>query len=141
LTYVHYGGIILTISDNKQGVDHMKIAVTAENNNGFESNVNPHFGRSPYFAIVDTEADEVELIKNEAARASGGAGVSAAQLISDRGVEVLISGSVGPKAYTALTRGNIEMYTTKDGTVQQAIEAFQEGSLSQLTSPNGTPRK
>src|SRR6056297_1898121 len=125
----------------KQGADFMKIAITAENNNGYESEVNAHFGRAPYFAIVDTKTDKIDLIKNGAANASGGAGVSAAQLIADRGVEVLISGSVGPKAYTALTRGNIEMYTTKDGTVQQAIEAFQEGSLSQLTSPNGTPRK
>ena len=119
----------------------MKIAVTAENDNGFESNVNPHFGRSPYFAIVDTDNNEVELVKNEAARASGGAGVSAAQLISDRGVEVLISGSVGPKAYTALSTGNIDMYIAKGGTVSQAVKSFQEGSLSQLTSPNGTPRK
>jgi len=124
-----------------QGDDHMKIAVTAENDNGFASNVNPHFGRSPYFAIVDTQTDEIDLVKNEAARASGGAGVSAAQLISDRGVEALISGSVGPKAYTALSRGNIEMYIKKGGTVKEAVEAFEKGSLSQLTSPNGTPRK
>lgn len=119
----------------------MKIAVTAEDNNGFESKVNTHFGRSPYFAIVDTDTDEIELVKNEAARASGGAGVSAAQLISDRGVEALLSGSVGPKAYTALSSGNIDMYITKDNTVKQAVKSFEEGSLSQLTSPNGTPRK
>ena len=124
-----------------QGDDHMKIAVTAENDNGYASNVNPHFGRSPYFAIVDTQTDEIDLVKNEAARASGGAGVSAAQLISDRGVEALISGSIGPKAHTALSRGQIEMYSIKEGTVRQALEAFEEGSLSQLTSPNGTPRK
>lgn len=119
----------------------MKIAVTAENNNGFESRVNRHFGRAPYFAVVDTETDNVELIKNEAAKASGGSGVSAAQLIADRGVEVLISGSVGPKAYTALSSGNIEMYIIQQGTVREAVDNFQGGKLSQLTSPNGTPRK
>ena len=119
----------------------MKIAVTAENNNGYDSKVNTHFGRAPYFAIVDTKTDEVDLIKNEAANASGGAGVSAAQLIADRGVEVLISGSVGPKAYTALTSGNIEMYIINQGTVREAVENFQKGNLSQLNSPNGTPRK
>ncbi len=119
----------------------MKIAVTAENNNGYESEVNTHFGRAPYFAIVDTKTDKIDLIKNEAANASGGAGVSAAQLIADRGVEVLISGSVGPKAYKALTSGNIEMYIINHGTVREAVENFQKGNLSQLTSPNGTPRK
>ncbi len=119
----------------------MKIAVTASNNNGYESKVNEHFGRSPFFAIVDTEKEEIDLVKNPAAKASGGAGVQAAQLISDQGVEALLSGSVGPKAYSALTSGNIKMYSTKDETVRKAVESFENNDLSQLTSPNGTPRK
>lgn len=119
----------------------MKIAVTASNNNGYESKVNKHFGRSPFFAIVDTEVEEIDLIKNSAAQARSGAGVQAAQLISDQGVEVLLSGSVGPKAYTALSSGNIKMYITKDKTVREAVESFENNELSQLTSPNGTPRK
>ncbi len=125
----------------KEGADFMKIAVTAEKNNGFESKVNTHFGRAPYFAVVDTETDNIELIKNEAANASGGAGISAAQLIADRGVDVLISGSVGPKAYTALSSGNIEMYIIQQGTVREAVDSFNGDKLSQLNSPNGTPRK
>jgi len=119
----------------------MKIAVTASNNNGYESEVNKHFGRSPFFAIVDTKDDEIDLIKNSAAQASSGAGVQAAQLISDQGVEVLLSGSVGPKAYTALSSGDIKMYITKDDTVGKAVESFVNDELSQLSSPNGTPRK
>ncbi|MCF8001051.1 MAG: NifB/NifX family molybdenum-iron cluster-binding protein [Halanaerobiales bacterium] len=119
----------------------MKIAVTASNNNGFESEVNKHFGRSPFFAIVDTEVEEIELVKNSAAQASSGAGVQAAQLISDQGVEVLLSGSVGPKAYTALSSGNIKMYISQDETVHEAVKSLENNNLSQLTSPNGTPRK
>ncbi|MFO7815527.1 MAG: NifB/NifX family molybdenum-iron cluster-binding protein [Halanaerobiales bacterium] len=119
----------------------MKIAVTASNNEGLESKVNKHFGRSPFFAILDTEEEGIELIKNSAAQAPSGAGVSAAQLISDQGVDALLSGSVGPKAYTTLTSGGIKMYITKDDTVGEAVKAFKNNELSQLNSPNGTPRK
>lgn len=119
----------------------MKIAVTASNNDGYESKVNEYFGRSPFFAIVDTEAEEINLVKNPAAQASSGAGIQAAQLISDQGVEVLLSGSVGPKAYTALSSGNIKMYITKDETVRKAVKSFEHNELAQLNSPNGTPRK
>ena len=37
----------------------MKIAVTAENNNGLESAVAQHFGHAPFFIMVDMENGEV----------------------------------------------------------------------------------
>ena len=37
----------------------MKIAVTAETNNGLESTVAQHFGHAPYFMLVDVENGEV----------------------------------------------------------------------------------
>lgn len=120
----------------------MKIAVPVKNNNGFDSEVNKHFGRSPYFAIVDPDKNEVDIIKNQAANASGGAGVSAAQLVADRGVEVLLSASVGPKAYTALSSGNIKIYTIENyGSLNQAVESFENEELTQLDTPNGIPHK
>ena len=37
----------------------MKIAVTAENNNGLDSMVAQHFGHAPFFILVDVENGEV----------------------------------------------------------------------------------
>ena len=37
----------------------MKIAVTAESNNGLESMVAQHFGHAPFFILVDVENGEV----------------------------------------------------------------------------------
>ena len=37
----------------------MKIAVTAENNNGLDSMVAHHFGHAPFFILVDVENGEV----------------------------------------------------------------------------------
>ena len=40
----------------------MKIALSIENNNGLESTVAHHFGRCPYFALVDVNGKEVEAL-------------------------------------------------------------------------------
>ncbi len=45
----------------------MRIAISADSNNGLESAVAAHFGRCPYFALIDvegTEVGEVSVIDN-----------------------------------------------------------------------------
>jgi len=38
----------------------MRIAISAETNNGLDSIIGQHFGRCPYFALVDMEGNEVK---------------------------------------------------------------------------------
>ena len=40
----------------------MRIAVSADNNNGLDSVVSPHFGRCPHYILVDVEGQEVKGI-------------------------------------------------------------------------------
>lgn len=41
----------------------MRIAISAENKDGLDSLVSHHFGRCPYFVIVDVEGEEVQQIQ------------------------------------------------------------------------------
>ena len=41
----------------------MRIVISTEENKGLESNVSQHFGRCPYFVIVDYKEDAVEEVK------------------------------------------------------------------------------
>ncbi|HZX10167.1 MAG TPA: NifB/NifX family molybdenum-iron cluster-binding protein, partial [Acidobacteriota bacterium] len=50
----------------------MKIAVTATKPD-FSAQVDPRFGRSPYFIIVDSETMDFEAINNSSADAASGA--------------------------------------------------------------------
>ncbi|NHW44216.1 MAG: dinitrogenase iron-molybdenum cofactor biosynthesis protein, partial [Candidatus Verstraetearchaeota archaeon] len=76
----------------------MKICVSATSNS-LDSLVDPRFGRCPYFIIVDSETMQYEAIPNPAVYAASGAGVQAVQLIVSKGVEVVITGNVGPNAF------------------------------------------
>ncbi|MDI3546467.1 MAG: hypothetical protein PWR10_119 [Halanaerobiales bacterium] len=113
----------------------MKVAVTASNNNGLEAKVDSRFGRAPYFAIVDLDKMEAEFINNSATGAASGAGVMAAQTVVDQGVDALISGNFGPKAFSALKAANLKLYSFTGGTVREAVEAYKNGQLEELSNP------
>jgi predicted Fe-Mo cluster-binding NifX family protein len=68
----------------------MKICVTA-GASGLEAPVDPRFGRCPFFTVVETDEMTAESIPNSSAGSSGGAGIQAAQAVSDLGVTALIT--------------------------------------------------
>jgi predicted Fe-Mo cluster-binding NifX family protein len=106
----------------------LKVAVSATGGN-LDSTVSPRFGRCPYYVIVDTEKMSFEAIPNTSMSAPSGAGIGAAQLVAERGVEAVLTGAVGPNAKAVLSQTGIKMVTGTQGSVRQAVEAFKSGSL------------
>ena len=112
----------------------MKICITAVGGS-LDSAADPRFGRCQYFVIVDSDTMEFEAIENSAISASGGAGIQAAQSIANKGIEVLITGSVGPNAFPILTASDIKVVSVVKGSVADAIEQYKNGELQVLTGP------
>jgi predicted Fe-Mo cluster-binding NifX family protein len=79
---------------------------------------------------------DFESIGNNQGSASGGAGVQAAQQVIGKGINVLITGSVGPNAFSLLESEGIEMKIFSGGSVNEAIEAYNSGSLESIAAPN-----
>ena len=113
----------------------MKIAVTSKSNN-LESEIDPRFGRCSYFLIVDTDTMSFEYISNESAMASGGAGIQAAQNVAKTGVEVVVTGNMGPNAFQTLSAAGIRVFTGANGTVKEAVEKYKKGELKEAEAPN-----
>jgi predicted Fe-Mo cluster-binding NifX family protein len=86
----------------------MKIAVPVKANTR-ESMVADSFGRAPYFLIVDTESENIDLITNTAVSELGGAGIKAAQMIIDNKTDVLLSPRCGENAASVLVKAGIEI--------------------------------
>ena len=111
----------------------MKIAVSAEGNT-LNSMMDLRFGRAPSFFIIDQETGDTEVLGNEAAFATGGAGIATAQMIVDKGVSTVITGNVGPNAMKVLKAGDVTIYQGRHVPVQENIEYFEKGLLTKIES-------
>ncbi len=103
----------------------MKIAISIKEKN-LESDISDVFGRSPYFAFIDIKDGEVvetELEENKSARQTGGAGISAAEVVVQKGVNFLIASNVGPRAVDVLKQFNIEVYSG-EGKAKDVLQKF-----------------
>lgn len=119
----------------------MKIAV-ASSGKTLESQVDPRFGRCPYFLIIDSETEKFEVFKNEAGQSARGAGISAAQLIADKGVGAVLAGNFGPNAVNVLSASQIKIFSGVFGiTAKEAIKQYQEGKLQEITAATAVPFK
>ena len=113
----------------------MKIAISATVPD-LDAEVDPRFGRCQYFVIVDPDTMEFESVENSSAMASGGAGISAAQMIIGKGVEAVLTGNCGPNAYQVLSPAGIKVITGISGRVWDAAQSYKSGNLESSTQPN-----
>ncbi len=112
----------------------MKIAITAEGKDK-TSAPDPRFGRAAYFVVMEGDTGEIiEAIENEMKNASGGAGVSAAQNVAGLGVDVLITGALGPKAFSVINQIGLDVYAHQnEKTIEDTYKAFKEGRLERIS--------
>lgn len=117
----------------------MKIAISSQGEN-LEAMVDPRFGRCAYFIIYDTETKETEVLPNPALDAMGGAGIQAAQVIVDKGVEVVITGNVGPNAFQTLNQAKIKIFGVASSTVKEGLKKYENGELNEYAT-SSVPRR
>jgi predicted Fe-Mo cluster-binding NifX family protein len=114
----------------------MKRVAVSANGPTLDAEVDPRFGRCAYFIIADPETMEFEAIDNASAMASGGAGISAAQMVAGKGVAAIITGNCGPNAHQVLSAAGIEMITGASGKVKDVLESYRAGKLKASSQPN-----
>lgn len=114
----------------------MKIAITAHGKDK-QAVVDSRFGRADYFVLYDTEKRTWEAVSNtQNVEAAHGAGIQAGQTVAKAGAKILITGSVGPKAFKVLAAEGIEMYEYlgEKGTVEEALKAMQAGECKKIVA-------
>ena len=114
-----------------------KIAITSEGP-GLDDQMDPRFGRTAGFVVVDLDTMETRYIDNGQSQVMAqGAGIQAAELIARAGVSCLLTGYVGPKAFQALSAAGIKIGQNLEGiTVRAAVERFKSGSVQMADGPN-----
>jgi len=108
----------------------MRIAISAENNQGLDSTIGEHFGRCPFFIVLDVEEGEVKNvtgIKNPYHGNHKPGKVPA--FIHEQGAKVMLAGGMGGRAAAVFEQMGITVVTGAVGTVSQALQRYLGGEL------------
>ncbi len=106
-----------------------------EDNGGLEAHVAPHFGRAPFFMIVDLQDGRVENVKAEpnSCEHFGGQGhPHDKRLVLNP--DVIVAQGMGPGGLQSFRNAGVQVLQTGAGKVKDVVEAFQKGKLVELVS-------
>lgn len=111
------------------------IVAVSSSGDSVDSQLDPRFGRAPYFIIFNTKAPDASAIENtQNLNAAQGAGIQSAQNVAAAGAECLITGHCGPKAFKVLQAAGIKVYLADAATVKEAMRLFTIGKLKESDS-------
>ena len=112
-----------------------RIVIPVEEKGGIESRIAQHFGRAPFFAIVDLDEmgdiSKVEIQPNTGEHA-GGAGHPHEILLALK-PNVVVAYGIGPGGLQSFRNARIRVLKAEAPTVKEAIASFKEGTLQELT--------
>jgi len=100
-----------------------KICITAKGKD-LDSEVDPRFGRTQNFLIIDPETMEFEVLENPNIELAQGAGIQTAQLIASKDLAAVLTGSCGPNASRVLQASGIKVITGITGRVKDALSKY-----------------
>ena len=108
----------------------MRIAISADNRNGLDSVVSPHFGRCPHYILVDVEGHEVKAVNvvDNPYYGQHSPGM-VPDFIHSQGVNVMLTGGMGRRAIAFFEQLGVEAVSGASGTVRRALELYLGGQL------------
>jgi predicted Fe-Mo cluster-binding NifX family protein len=110
----------------------MRVCIPSTTDAGLDGRLSPHFGRAPYFTIVDVESGRVRTVPNPHASHEPGT-CEAVKVVDGRDVDVVVCRGMGPTALSALRSARVAVLGCNTWTVRDAVAALREGRLTPLT--------
>jgi len=111
-----------------------RIVIPAEDGNGLNARLSEHFGRAPYFIIVELEdgnISNVQAVPNESEH-FGGFGRPPDRILQFRPNAVITYG-MGPRALSIFQEAGIAVLKANADTVKDVVEAYRQDKLEELT--------
>ena len=112
-----------------------RIMIPVEDEAGLEARVAHHFGRAPYFAIVELDVNQknprVKTEPNRSEHMGGAPGHSHESFLALK-PDVVVAYSMGPGALNTFQDASVTVLEATANTVKGNIESFKEGKLKEL---------
>jgi predicted Fe-Mo cluster-binding NifX family protein len=113
----------------------VKVAIPVVSPDGMRAELNDHFGMAEDFAIFNYENGEVTGLRFVSNDSSLEGAKTNAELLVDNGVQMVLAGSIGPHMLTVLLDKGVRVFKGAAGTLEDVIEDFKAGMLSEVRSP------
>jgi len=112
-----------------------RIMMPVEDDTGLDAQVAHHFGRAPYFTIVELDENQKTLkVKTEPNRSEhmGGAPGHSHESFLALKPDVVVAYTMGPGALSTFQNAGITVLKATENTVKGNVESFKEGKLEEL---------
>jgi len=114
---------------------NVRIVVPVSDDRGIDAQLSQHFGRAPFYAIIDLDEEGHVIGQGTIANTSehfGGAGVPPDRILQLR-PKALITYGLGPKALRVFQDAGVAVLRTEANTVRDVIRAYNSNELQELT--------
>jgi predicted Fe-Mo cluster-binding NifX family protein len=109
----------------------MRICVPLAADEGLDAPVHAHFGSAPWYGVVDTEGDGIELIRNDGHHHEHGHCNPVAALLGARLDAVVVQG-MGRNALARLGEAGIPVWVAGGATLGEVRDQVREGRVRAL---------
>ncbi len=112
-----------------------KVIVPTEDQQGLNARIAEHFGRAPYYTIIELEENgEVSNVKTvpNVGEHAGGTGLSHDNILEHKPTALIVYG-MGPKGLTSFQDAGVAVLKANADTVSEVISAYKNDSLIELT--------
>lgn len=114
-----------------------KIVIPVENEKGESATLSAHFGRAPFFAIVEQEEGEIAAvisIPNQGAHS--GCGPLVNRILAHQ-PDIVITTGMGQRPILIFQQNGVGVLKAPPGTVKSAMQLFLQNMLPELTDGCG----
>jgi predicted Fe-Mo cluster-binding NifX family protein len=113
----------------------VRIVIPVEDTNGLNARLSQHFGRAPYFAVVELDENRkvlnLQMVPNKSEH-FGGMG-QPPQIIMSLRPNAVITYGMGFRALNMFQSANVAVLQTSKDFVKDVIEAYNKDELVELT--------
>lgn len=114
---------------------NVRIVIPVSDEKGVDSVLSEHFGRAPFFAIVDLDETGKVIGSGTIANTSehfGGTGLPPERIIQLR-PKALVTYGLGSRALSMFQEAGVAVLRTQANTVNEVIAAYNNNELRELT--------
>ena len=114
---------------------NVRIVVPVSDEKGIDSRLSQHFGRAPFYAIIDLDENGKIIGSGTIANTSehfGGVGLPPDRILQLR-PKALVTYGLGSKALKMFQDANVAVLRTEANTVKEVVNAYNNDELQELT--------